>query len=130
MGFLASPRCSNEEAYLLQRLARAVVGTNNIDHGTSVHRTNTIRALTEMLGVQAATGSIEDIGRAEVIISDGIDLARQVPTIAGHVLRARKAGAKLIVMGPRRHRLVENADLLPPVPSPAAPSASTAPWPR
>jgi len=32
IGFLASAKCTNEENYLLQKLARGVVGTNNVDH--------------------------------------------------------------------------------------------------
>jgi len=32
IGFLASAKCTNEENYLLQKLARAVIGTNNVDH--------------------------------------------------------------------------------------------------
>ena len=32
IGFLASAKCTNEENYLLQKLARSVVGTNNVDH--------------------------------------------------------------------------------------------------
>jgi len=32
IGFLASAKCTNEENYLLQKFARACVGTNNVDH--------------------------------------------------------------------------------------------------
>ena len=110
IGFLTSPRGSNEESYLLQKLARSVIGTNNVDHGTGVHRVNTIQALQDMLGLPAATASIAHIGKAQVVLVDGIDLARQCPTIAGWVIRAKLAGAKIIVTGPRKHRLVANAD--------------------
>ncbi len=58
IGFVTSPRCSNEEAYLLQKLARTVVGTNNVVHGLGLHRQTSIHVLREMLGVPAATGSI------------------------------------------------------------------------
>jgi predicted molibdopterin-dependent oxidoreductase YjgC len=111
IGFISSPRCSNEENYLLQKLARTVIGTNNVDHGTSVHRTNTISVFQAMLGVPAATNSLRDIERSEVLVIDGIDLARQLPTIAGRVIRAKLAGAKVIVTGPRKHRLVASSDL-------------------
>jgi predicted molibdopterin-dependent oxidoreductase YjgC len=111
IGFLASPRCSNEESYLLQKFARAVIGTNNLDHGTSVHRINTISAFQDQIGMPAATSSIRDLEKSEVIIMDGIDLARQLPTIGGWVLRAKLAGAKLIATGPRKHRLVGSADM-------------------
>ena len=111
IAFLNSPRCSNEEAYLLQKLARAVVGTNNIDHGAGVYCHNSIEVLLRTLGVAATTNSVGELYSSEVIVVDGADLARQMPTIAGIVLRARQRGAKLIVIDTRRHRVAENADL-------------------
>jgi len=111
LAFLNSPRCSNEEAYLLQKFARAVVGTNNVHHGTGVYCNNSINVLLEMLGVAASTNSISELAQSDVILVDGVDLTRRMPTIGGAVLRAKLKGAKLIVVGTRRHRLVENADL-------------------
>jgi formate dehydrogenase (coenzyme F420) alpha subunit len=110
LAFLNSPRCSNEEAYLLQKLARAVIGTNNVDHGTGVYCNNSINVLLDMLGVPATTSSINELGRSEVILVDGVDLARQLPTIGGAVIRAKLAGAKLVVIDSRRHRVAESAD--------------------
>jgi formate dehydrogenase (coenzyme F420) alpha subunit len=109
--FLNSPRCSNEEAYLLQKLARAVLGTNNVDHGTGVYCNNSINVLLEMIGVPATTNSIGELARSEVILVDGVDLARQLPTIGGVVIRAKLNGAKLVVIDARRHRVAESADL-------------------
>jgi predicted molibdopterin-dependent oxidoreductase YjgC len=111
LAFLNSPRCSNEEAYLLQKFARAVIGTNNVHHGTGVYSNNSINVLIEMLGVAATTNSISELAESDVIVVDGVDLARRMPTIGGAVLRAKLKGAKLIVVGTRRHRLVENADM-------------------
>jgi predicted molibdopterin-dependent oxidoreductase YjgC len=110
LAFLNSPRCSNEEAYLLQKLARAVIGTNNVDHGTGVYCNNSINVLLDMLGVPATTSSVSELARSEVIVVDGVDLARQMPTIGGAVLRAKLAGAKLVVIDSRRHRVAESAD--------------------
>ncbi|MBN2506126.1 MAG: molybdopterin-dependent oxidoreductase [Verrucomicrobia bacterium] len=110
VAFLNSPRCSNEETYLLQKLARAVVGTNNVDHGTGVYCNNSIHVLQTMLGIPATTNAIGELGRSGAIVVDGVDLARQLPTIGGWVLRAKLAGAKLIVVDTRRHRLAESAD--------------------
>jgi formate dehydrogenase (coenzyme F420) alpha subunit len=110
LAFLNSPRCSNEEAYLLQKLARAVVGTNNVDHGTGVYCNNSINVLLDMLGVPASTSSVSELAHSEVIVVDGVDLARQLPTIGGAVLRAKLAGAKLVVIDSRRHRVAESAD--------------------
>jgi formate dehydrogenase (coenzyme F420) alpha subunit len=111
LAFLNSPRCSNEEAYLLQKFARAVIGTNNVHHGTGVYCNNSINVLLEMLGVAATTNSVSELSESDVIVVDGVDLARRMPTIGGAILRAKLRGAKLIVVGTRRHRLVENADL-------------------
>lgn len=110
LAFLNSPRCSNEEVYLLQKLARAVVGTNNVDHGAGVYGNNSVNVLLDMLGVAATTNSIGELARSDVIIVDGVDLARQLPTIGGAVIRAKLNGARLVVIDPRRHRVAESAD--------------------
>lgn len=108
--FFNAPRCSNEESYLLQKLARAVIGTNNVDHGTGVYCHNSINVLLDMLGVAASTNSIGELAQSEVIVVDGVDLGTQLPTIGGQVIRAKLAGAKLIVIDARRHRVAEHAD--------------------
>lgn len=112
IGFFNAPRCSNEEAFLLQKLARAVVGTNNVDHGLGVYANNSLHVLLEMLGVPAATNSLGEILESDVIVVDGVDLGMQLPTVAGLVIRAKLAGARLIVIDPRRHRVAEHADHL------------------
>ena len=110
LAFLNSPRCSNEEAYLLQKLARAVIGTNNVDHGAGVYCHNSINVLLNMLGVAATTNSIAELAHSDVIFVDGVDLASQLPTIGGAVIRARLNGAKIVVIDTRRHRIADNAD--------------------
>jgi predicted molibdopterin-dependent oxidoreductase YjgC len=111
IAFLNSPRCSNEESYLLQKLARTIIGTNNVDHGAGVYCNNSINVLLDMLGAAASTNSIRELAKSEVIIVDGVDLSRQLPTVAGIVIRAKLRGARLIVIDTRRHRVAENADL-------------------
>ncbi|HTP29712.1 MAG TPA: molybdopterin-dependent oxidoreductase [Anaeromyxobacteraceae bacterium] len=110
IAFLSSPRCSNEEAYLLQKLARSVIGTNNVDHGAGVYSNNSTDVLLDMLGAAATTNALADLAKSDVILVDGVDLQRQLPTIAGAVIRAKVGGAKLIVVGERRQRVAENAD--------------------
>ncbi len=111
IAFLDSPRCSNEEAYLLQKLARTIIGTNNVDHGAGVYGNNSINVLLEMTGTPASSNSIGDLARSGAIIVDGVDLGRQLPTVGGWVIRARLNGSKLIIIDSRRHRLAENADI-------------------
>lgn len=109
VGFLNSPRCGNEESYLLQKLARCLVGTNNLDHGMGAFRHNSIDLLLEMLGVPASTTSIRDLDASDLILVSGVDLGLQLPTVAGRVIRAALKGTRLIVIDPRRHRLAEHA---------------------
>ena len=110
IGFLNSSHCGNEDGYILQKLARAVIGTNNVDQGTALYHSNSIRALSATLGVAAATNSIAELMKSDVIIVSQIDLGRQLPTIGGWVIRAKLGGAKLIVIGSRRNRVAEHAD--------------------
>lgn len=111
LGFYNSPRCSNEESYLLQKLARAVIGTNNLEHGTGVYCNNSVDTLCEMLGVPASTHPISDLLESGVIVVDGVDLGMQLPTIGGWVMRAKLRGATVIVIDARRQRVAETADL-------------------
>jgi formate dehydrogenase major subunit len=111
LGFLNSPRCSNEESYLLQKFARAVIGTNNVHHGTGVYSNNAINVLLDMIGVPASTNSIAELAQSQVIVVDAVDLGKRLPTIGGAVIRAKLNGARLIVVGTRRHRVAESADL-------------------
>ncbi|HEX7547376.1 MAG TPA: molybdopterin-dependent oxidoreductase, partial [Candidatus Methylomirabilis sp.] len=110
IGFVNSPRGSNEESYLLQKFARALIGTNNVDHGLGVYRNNSIDVLLAMLGVPASTNSVAELDTSDAIIVNGVDLGLQLPTIGGRVMRAKLKGVKLIVIDPRRHRLAEHAD--------------------
>jgi predicted molibdopterin-dependent oxidoreductase YjgC len=111
IAFLVSPRSSNEEAYLIQKLARAVIGTNNIDHGTGVYCNNSLNVLLDMIGAAASTNSIADISQSDVLLVDEVDLFRKLPTIGGAVIRAKSNGAKVIAVGVRRNRIAENADI-------------------
>ena len=112
IAFLVSPRSSNEEAYLVQKLARAVIGTNNIDHGTGVYCNNSLNVLLDMIGVAAATNSIAELSKTDVILVDEVDLFRKLPTMGGAVIRAKLNGTRLISVGIRRNRVAESADIL------------------
>ncbi len=110
VGFVNSPRGANEESYLLQKFARALIGTNNVDHGLGAYRNNSIDVLLSMLGVPASTNSVQELDGSGAIVVNGVDLGLQLPTIGGRVMRAKLNGGKLIVIDPRRHRLAEHAD--------------------
>jgi len=111
IGFINSARCANEDGYILQKFARTVIGTNNVDQGTSLYRTNSVEVLREMIGVPAATNSIGELLDSKVIILNEIDVGQQLPTVGGVILRSKLGGAKLIVVGARRHKVAEQADI-------------------
>ena len=111
IGFINSAGCGNEDAYIFQKFARAIIGTNNVDEGTSYSRIETIEELRSMLGIAAATNPIADIFSSKAIILSKTDIGQQLPTIGGAIIRAKLNGAKLIVIGERRHRITEHADI-------------------
>ncbi|MEN3047067.1 MAG: formate dehydrogenase subunit alpha [Candidatus Hydrothermales bacterium] len=109
--FLSSSRCTNEDNYVLQKFARAVIGTNNIDNCARLCHAPSVAALSKVLGAGAATNPIEDIKNTEVMFVIGSNMTETHPVIAQLVKRHKRNGAKLIVCDPRRINLAEYADI-------------------
>lgn len=108
---ISSARATNEDNYAAQKFARAVLGTNNIDHCARICHSPTVAGLQQVLGSGAMTNSIKDIVEAEVILVIGADPTENHSVLGGQVMRAKLAGAKLIVIDPRVTRLAKLADL-------------------
>lgn len=98
----ASAKCTNEENYLMQKFARAVIGTNNVDHCARLCHSSTVAGLAAAFGSGAMTNSIEEIENADVILLTGSNTSEQHPLIATRIISAVKEGAKLIIIDPRR----------------------------
>ncbi|HKW24640.1 MAG TPA: molybdopterin-dependent oxidoreductase, partial [Terriglobales bacterium] len=82
IGVIGSIRTSNEENYLLQKFARLVLGTNNIDH----HRTADFPAFAGALaGKNDATASMRDVFNAPAILLVGNDPTEQHPLLAWQI---------------------------------------------
>jgi len=94
-GVIGSNRTSNEENYLLQKFARTVLGTNNIDH----HRTADFPAFASALAGKAnATASMRDVGTAPAILVIGNDPTEQHPLLAWQIrTNVRLHRAKLYI---------------------------------
>lgn len=105
-----SAKCSNEEAYLFQKLVRAAWGTNNVDHCTRLCHASSVAALMEGIGSGAVTTTYGDIQNAEVAILTGTNTTANHPVAASFFKEARKAGTKLIVVDPRRGDVAAHAD--------------------
>jgi formate dehydrogenase alpha subunit len=99
---LASAKCTNEENYLMQKFARAVVGTNNIDHCARLCHSSTVAGLAAAFGSGAMTNSIDEIEDAQVILLTGSNTSEQHPLIASRIIAAVEKGAKLLIVDPRR----------------------------
>jgi len=100
LAFLGSAKCTNEENYLFQKIAR-LMGTNNIDNSARRCHSPTIIALREMLGTPAMTNPISDLALSDCILVIGSNLAENHPVVARWILRAKDRGAVVIVADPR-----------------------------
>jgi formate dehydrogenase alpha subunit len=104
--------CTNEENYLLQKLARVVLGTNNIDHYARLCQAPTIAGLSHSLGNGVMTNSIAEIKNTSCVLAIGIDPGSSQPVVGVEVKRAvNNDGAKLIVANPYPIGLCRDADL-------------------
>jgi NADH-quinone oxidoreductase subunit G len=108
IGFIGSNRTSNEENYLLQRLARATFGTNNIDH----HRTADYTGLVTALGDRAAESmlTMEQLNQAKAVLLIGNDATNQNPLVAWQIrTNVRHHHAKLFVINSQEIKLERKA---------------------
>jgi formate dehydrogenase major subunit len=104
-----SAKCTNEEAYLFQKLVRAGFGTNNVDHCTRLCHASSVAALMEGIGSGAVTATFNECKNSDVIIVIGCNPAENHPVAATFFKNAVKRGAKLIVMDPRGQALKRHA---------------------
>lgn len=112
LGFITSSKCTNEESYLMQKLARAVIGTNNVDNCSRYCQTPATVGLFRTVGYGGDAGSIKDIAMAELVIIVGSNTSEAHPVLATRVKRAQKLnGQKVIVADLRKHEMADRADL-------------------
>ncbi len=110
--FVASSKGSNEESYLVQKLARSVFGTNNVDNDSTYCQDPATHGLSATAGYGADSGTLKDIEAADLVITVGSNTAESHPVFAARVKRAHKVrGQKLVVIDVRRHEMADRADL-------------------
>ena len=109
---IASCTDTNEEVYLTQKLARAVLGTNNVDNCSRYCQSPATVGLWRTVGYGGDAGSIDDMALADLVITMGSNTAESHPVIASRIKRAHKLeGHRLVVVDPRRHEMARRADL-------------------
>ncbi|MDB5346538.1 MAG: putative formate dehydrogenase [Schlesneria sp.] len=112
LAFISSSKCTNEESYLMQKLARAVIGTNNIDNCSRYCQAPATTGLFRTVGYGGDAGSLSDIHKAGLVLIIGSNTAESHPVIATRVKSAHKLhGQKLIVADIREHEMAERADV-------------------
>jgi formate dehydrogenase major subunit len=112
LAFVSSSKCTNEESYLMQKLARAVIGTNNMDNCSRYCQAPATQGLFRTVGYGGDSGSIHDIGNAGLVLIIGSNTAESHPVLATRVKRAHKLRRqKLIVADLREHEMAKRADL-------------------
>ena len=112
MAGFGSAKCSNEEAYLFQKLIRAGFGTNNIDHCTRLCHASSVAALLETIGSGAVTNVFADVENADVALISGSNTTANHPVAATFMKQAVKSGrTKLIVVEPRHIEMADHAEV-------------------
>src|SRR5881296_2866949 len=108
----SSAKCSNEENYLMMRMFRAALGTNNIDHCTRLCHSTSVAAMQRALNTSAASGSMREVEHAaDVIFIAGANTTESHPVFGAAIKRAHERGATLVVADPRRTELAGRADI-------------------
>jgi formate dehydrogenase alpha subunit len=110
-GCLASAKASNEDNYVMQKFARIVLKTNNIDHCARLCHSSTVSGLSEVFGSGAMTNSILDLQESKCIFVIGSNTFEQHPLIGRRLVLARKGGAKIIYADPRYTPTAKQSDL-------------------
>ncbi len=112
LAFISSSKCTNEESYLMQKLARGVIGTNNIDNCSRYCQAPATTGLFRTVGYGGDSGSIADIAQAGLVLIIGSNTAESHPVLATRVKQSHKLrGQTLIVSDLREHEMARRADV-------------------
>src|SRR5699024_3689459 len=106
-----SAKCSNEEAYLFQKLIRTAFRTNNVDHCTRLCHASSVSALFEGVGSGAVSTTYGDIANADVAIVTGSNTTANHPVASSFFKQARRNGTKIINIDTRATTIADHADV-------------------
>ncbi len=107
VGVITSSRCTNEEAYLVQKLTRAVFMNNNTDTCARVCHSPTGYGLGQTFGTSAGTQDFDSVEQTDVVIIIGANPTDGHPVFASRLKKRLRQGAKLIVIDPRRIDIID-----------------------
>lgn len=108
---LSSARCTNEDNYVFQKMMRAAIGTNNVDHCARLCHASTVAGLATSFGSGAMTNSIAEAADQDVVFVTGSNTTETHPVIGSLIRQAKRNGGKIIVAEPREIPLCREADI-------------------
>jgi formate dehydrogenase major subunit len=106
-----SAKCSNEEAYLFQKLIRTAFHTNNVDHCTRLCHASSVAALFEGIGSGAVSTTYGDVLNADVAIITGSNATANHPVASSFFKQARRRGTTVIYIDPRASKVADHSDV-------------------
>ena len=110
-GILGSGKFTNEDAYVLQKFAKIVVESNNLDYcSRECHGTDAV-ALGAAFGSGWMTNSLAEMEEAKCVFVIGINPTETLPVSTLRMKKAKRKGAKIIVVNPRKIELCDIADI-------------------
>ena len=109
IGGITSSRCTNEEVWLVQKTIRAAFNNNNVDTCARVCHSPTGYGLKQTFGTSAGTQHFDSVQAADVIVVIGANPTDAHPVFASQMKKRLRAGAKLIVIDPRKIDLVRSS---------------------
>jgi len=111
IGGITSSRCTNEETYLVQKLVRQGFGNNNVDTCARVCHSPTGYGLGQTYGTSAGTQDFDSVEDSDVMMVIGANPSAAHPVFASRMKKRLRAGAKLIVLDPRRTETVRSVHI-------------------
>jgi formate dehydrogenase major subunit len=108
IGGITSSRCTNEEAYLVQKLVRTAFGNNNVDTCARVCHSPTGYGLGQTFGTSAGTQTFQSVEQSDVMMVIGANPVAAHPVFASRMKKRLRQGAQLIVVDPRQIDLVKS----------------------
>lgn len=107
IGFLASSRSSNEDNFLLMKLARSVFNSNNISLDSDPGHRNSLDVLNRATGMPGMLGSLDEINKADFLLVVGIDITKQNPIIGSELHLTAMKGARLVTIDTRNTQIAK-----------------------
>lgn len=108
---VSSARATNEENYLVQKLLRTVIGTNNVDNCSRLCHAPSAAGLTASFGRAGGTDPFDDVETADCLMVVGANPVEAHPVVGARLLQQALGGASLIVVDPRAVGLAHHADV-------------------